>query len=72
MYFIDHISMAVWCKAKRNYRGSAENPATQKFSFFIDNSNINFILYTLIYPKFKSKKLKQNKLIFPLEKSIKK
>ena len=34
-------------KAKSNYRGSAENPATQNFIFifFIDNSNVNFILY---------------------------
>ena len=61
-------------KAKSNYRGSAENPATQKFyiHFFMDNSNVNFILYTLSCPKLKSGQLKVYKLMFALELSMKK
>ena len=55
-------------KAKSNYRGSAENPAHQKFyiHFFIDNSNVNFILYTLSCPKLNSGQLKAYKLMFAL------
>ena len=52
-------------KAKSNYRGSAENPATQKFY-------IHFILYTLSCPKLKSGQLKVYKLMFALELSMKK
>ena len=61
-------------KAKSNYRGSAENQAVQKFyiHFFIDNSNVNFILYTLSCPKLKSGQLKVYKLMFALELSMKK
>ena len=61
-------------KAKSNYRGSAENPATQKFyiHFFMDNSNVNFILYNLSCPKLKSGQLKVYKLMFALELSMKK
>ena len=61
-------------KAKSNYRGSAENPAHQKFyiHFFIDNSNVNFILYNLSCPKLKSGQLKVFKMMFALESSIKK
>ena len=46
-------------KAKSNYRGYAENPAIQKFHihFFIDNSNVNFILYTLSCPNLKTGQL---------------
>ena len=41
-------------KAKSNYRGSAENPAHQKFyiHFFIDNSNANLSLFALSCPDF--------------------
>ena len=61
-------------KAKSNYRGSAENPAHQNFfiHFFIDNSNVNFILYNLSCPKLKSGQLKVYKLMFALELSMKK
>ena len=63
-----------FAKAKSNYRGSAKNPATQKFyiHFFIDNSNVNFILYNLSCPKLKSGQLKVYKLMFALELSMKK
>ena len=61
-------------KAKSNYRGSAENPAIQKFyiHFFIGNSNVNFILYNLSCPKLKSGQLKVDKMMFALELSMKK
>ena len=51
-----------------------ENQAVQKFyiHFFIDNSNVNFILYTLSCPKLKSRQLKVNKLMSALELSMKK
>ena len=51
-----------------------ENQAVQKFyiHFFIDNSNVNFILYTLSCPKLKSGQLKVYKLMFALELSMKK
>ena len=47
MFYKQH--MIKKTKAKSNYRGSAENPATQKFyiHFIMDNSDVNFILYTL-------------------------
>ena len=53
------IHLAPTTKAKSNYCGSAENPAHQKFCihFFIDNSNVNFILYNLSCPKLKSGQL---------------
>ena len=52
-------------KAKSNYRGSAKNPATQKvyIHFFIDNSNVNCILYNLSCPKLKSGQLKVKELM---------
>ena len=61
-------------KAKSNYRGSAENQATQKFyiQFFIDNYNVNFILYILSCVRLKSGLLKVYKLMFALELSMKK
>ena len=64
----------MYTKAKSNYRGSAENPAIQKFyiHFFIDNYNVNFILYTWSCPKLKSGQLKVYKLMFALELSMKK
>ena len=51
-----------------------ENQAVQKFyiHFFIDNSNVNFILYNLSCPKLKSGQLKVYKLMFALELSMKK
>ena len=51
-----------------------ENPATQKFyiHFFMDNSNVNFILYTLSCPKLKSGQFKVHKLRFALELLMKK
>ena len=51
-----------------------KNLAHQKFyiHFFTDNSIVNFILYTLRYPKLKSGQLKVNKLMFALELSMKK
>ena len=69
MFFWNYTSV----KAKSNYRGSAENPATQKFyiHFFIDNSNVNFILYILSCARLKSGLLKVYKLLFALELSMK-
>ena len=61
-------------KAKSNYRGSAENPAHQKFyiHFFINNSNANISLHTLSCPKSKFGQLKAYKMMFALESSMKK
>ena len=61
-------------KAKSNYRGSAENPAIQKFyiHFFIDNSNANISLYTLSCPDFNLGQLKVYKMKFTLKLSMKK
>ena len=51
-----------------------ENQAVQKFyiHFFIDNSNVNFILYTLSCPNLKTGQLKVYKLMFELELSMEK
>jgi hypothetical protein len=49
-------------KAKSNYRGYDQNPATQKFyiHFFIDNFNVNISLHTLSCPKLKFGQLKKH------------
>ena len=61
-------------KAKSNYRGYDQNPATQKFyiHFFIDNFNVNISLHTLSCSKSKFGQLKAYKLMFALELSMKK
>ena len=61
-------------KAKSNYRGYDQNPATQKFyiHFFIDNFNANISLHILSCPKSKFGQLKAYKLMFALELSMKK
>ena len=61
-------------KPKAIIAGITENPAIQFFFIhsFIDNSNANNSLHTLICPKLKFGLLKAYKLMFALELSIKK